>query len=215
MIANWADQLLEYNFSIAHCPGTLNILPDYLSRLYITSNITKPDKFIAEVSSYSPQPHDELKKFIKERFDKVEPDDKDFLMNHFHLMNHQGPDQLFRHLFYNCFYWSTMRKDCDTIVANCRECLSYNVWRIGPLTTITASLPFDHVAIDLFGPFTPTPDGYTFILLLVDIFTRFTLLAPLLRKNAECTAAALYMMFCNFGFPKIIQSDIAKNALNS
>ena len=178
MVANWADQILEYNFSIVHCPGTLNVLPDYLSRLYATNTSLKSDVFIAEVSAFTPQPHAELRNFIKERFDKVEPDYKEFLMNHFHVMNHQGPDQLFRHLFYNGFYWSTMRKDCDFVVSNCRECLSYNVRRMGyhPLTTITASLPFDHVAIDLFvfGPFTATPDGNTFVLLLIDIFTRFT-----------------------------------------
>mmetsp|Transcript_80836 Transcript_80836/g.121497 ORF Transcript_80836/g.121497 Transcript_80836/m.121497 type:complete len:522 (-) Transcript_80836:442-2007(-) len=217
MIANWADQLLEYNFTIVHCPGTLNILPDYLSRLYVPSPIASKETHIAAVSAHTPQPYNELKNFIKERFNKVEPEDKEFLMNHFHIMNHQGPDQLFRQLFYNGFYWSSMRKDCDTVVANCQQCLSYNVRRMGyhPLTTITASLPFDHVAIDLFGPFPATIDGYTFVLLLIDIFTRFTLLEPLHQKSAECTAAALYRMFCNFGFPKIIQSDNGPEFVNS
>jgi hypothetical protein len=33
MLCNWADYLLQYNFTAVHCPGVLNILPDYLSQM--------------------------------------------------------------------------------------------------------------------------------------------------------------------------------------
>jgi hypothetical protein len=34
MLNNWLDQLLDYNFSIVHLPGVMNVLPDQLSRLF-------------------------------------------------------------------------------------------------------------------------------------------------------------------------------------
>jgi len=40
MLSNWADYLLQYNFTVVHCPGVLNVLPDYLSRMFSGSNKT-------------------------------------------------------------------------------------------------------------------------------------------------------------------------------
>ena len=34
MLERWLDELLEFDFSVEHLPGVLNVLPDHLSRLY-------------------------------------------------------------------------------------------------------------------------------------------------------------------------------------
>ena len=34
MLDTWLDTLLDYQFDITHCPGTANVLPDALSRLF-------------------------------------------------------------------------------------------------------------------------------------------------------------------------------------
>jgi len=60
-----------------------------------------------------------------------------------------------------------------------------------PLTPIIASLPFDHVAVDLFGPFPASNNGFTFVLLLACIATRFVLLCPLLNKKSHNKARRL------------------------
>jgi len=38
MILNWFDELIDYDVTIHHRPGVLNILPDHLSRLYPAEN---------------------------------------------------------------------------------------------------------------------------------------------------------------------------------
>lgn len=38
MILNWFDELVDFNVTIHHRPGVLNILPDHLSRLYPKEN---------------------------------------------------------------------------------------------------------------------------------------------------------------------------------
>jgi hypothetical protein len=34
MLERWLDELLEFDFSVEHLPGVLNVLPDHLSRFY-------------------------------------------------------------------------------------------------------------------------------------------------------------------------------------
>ena len=130
---------------------------------------------------------------------------------------HQGSEQLFKKLFDDGYFWYTMKKDCNDLVATCKKCLAFNVAQSGfhPLSPVTAKLPFDHVAIDLFGPLPASSAGYTFGLVLTDIATRFVCLAPLKDKTAESVAHSLFPWFCTFGFPKIIQSDNGTEFVNA
>lgn len=50
-------------------------------------------------------------------------------------------------------------------------------------------------------------DGYEYILVVVDICTRFVFLEPLKNKTTQTVVEALFKLFCMIGFPKILQSD--------
>jgi len=79
-----------------------------------------------------------------------------------------------------------------------------------PLHPIHAQLPGDHMAMDLAGPFTSSEvngQSCTFMLLLVDVCTRFVYLRPLISKEAAVVASTLFTLFCDIGFPRILQSD--------
>jgi len=95
------------------------------------------------------------------------------------------------------------------------ECLRFNVGRTGfhPLSLVTASLPFDHIAFDLIQLKTSV-SGFNFILLIVDIFTQLVILKALQRKTAEDIAWSFLEVFANFGVPKIMQSDNDPSFLN-
>ncbi|EIE85471.1 hypothetical protein RO3G_10181 [Rhizopus delemar RA 99-880] len=68
----------------------------------------------------------------------------------------------------------------------------------------------NHFAVDL-GSFNVTSaQGNNFFLVLVDLFSRFTVLRPLRDKSAITVAKELVDIFCLIGFPKIIQSDNGK-----
>ena len=60
-----------------------------------------------------------------------------------------------------------------------------------------------------------TPDGFNYILIVVDICTRFVFLRPLRNKDAATVARKLYKIFCQVGFPRIIQSDNGTEFVNS
>eukprot|EP00733_Pompholyxophrys_punicea_P000268 Pompholyxophrys_punicea_v1_NODE_58_length_4147_cov_5.424487.p2 type:complete len:226 gc:universal NODE_58_length_4147_cov_5.424487:112-789(+) len=72
----------------------------------------------------------------------------------------------------------------------------------------------DHLAMDLIGPMPTTPDGYNYVLVLVDVFSRFVFLRALVDKSAASVALALLLIIADFGPPKIIQSDNGTEFVN-
>jgi transposase InsO family protein len=56
--------------------------------------------------------------------------------------------------------------------------------------------------------------GFKYILVVVDVFTRFVFLFPLKNKTMPLITKTLVDLFCLVGFPKIIQSDNGKEFVN-
>src|SRR5882672_7827769 len=102
------------------------------------------------------------------------------------------------------------------ICRSCIQCLHYNITRkcYYPLTTISASNPFDHIVIDLAGPFTTSTDKQHWLLVMIDIHSGFVLLRTLTDKSSAEVAQSLLKIFFDFGFPKIIQSDNGTEFVN-
>jgi transposase InsO family protein len=53
-----------------------------------------------------------------------------------------------------------------------------------------------------------------YLLVVVDVFTRFTLLRVLRNKTMHVVAKELFHVFTDFGFPKIMQSDNGTEFVN-
>ena len=54
---------------------------------------------------------------------------------------------------------------------------------------------------------TPSKRGNMFYLVLIDVATRFIFLRELSSKSSYSVAQALLRLFCDIGFPKVMQSD--------
>ena len=63
------------------------------------------------------------------------------------------------------------------------------------------------IVVDLCGPFFKTPNNNQFILVVVDVCTRFTFLRALPDKSAITVAQCLMVLITQFGTFKIISSD--------
>ena len=98
---------------------------------------------------------------------------------------------------------------CEKEVAKCRPCQVFNVGQCGfqPMSTIVAKRPWDHIAMDLIGLLKCSERGFVFILIIIDVLTRFVVLKPLRTKEAKEIAYALVEVFANYGVPKMIQFD--------
>ncbi|KAL0234871.1 hypothetical protein GEMRC1_001456 [Eukaryota sp. GEM-RC1] len=74
--------------------------------------------------------------------------------------------------------------------------------------SLWADKPFAKVNVDTIGPLSPDAEGNRYILVFVDSFTRFTILAPINELNAKEVAYALVFNVCGiFGIPYSIHSD--------
>ena len=113
--------------------------------------------------------------------------------------------------------WPGILKDALAFTSNCLPCLGFNAAHntFAPSRSPLASMPWVAVQIDLTGPLTKTSTGHVFILVLVDVFTSFVVLKPLVDKTPASVAAALWEAFSVLGFPKVVHSDQGKEFINS
>lgn len=142
----------------------------------------------------------EPKGISKERHDTMEK---------YHLAGHFGANKMYAMMINDDIKWKGLKHDLLEFVKGCPECARNTIHQKGyhPLKPINSKQQFDHIAIDLLGPLQTTNQGNNYVLVIVDVFTRFIFLFALPDKQAETVAIKLVKLFCLFGFPKIIQSD--------
>jgi len=136
-------------------------------------------------------------------------DERAAILEQQHLLGHFGASAMVRSLQLAGVRWPNMQQDALAVCQRCVQCLRYNSVPKGyhPLRPIHAALPFDHVAMDLAGPFTTSSSGNHFLHVMIDVHSRFVLLKAIPDKRMETIAALWLETFMVFGFPKIIQSD--------
>ena len=107
-------------------------------------------------------------------------------------------------------YWPNMSLDVRIVVEECDPCCKRKVTKTnkGEPMTIVANFPFQKVAIDITGPLPPTRDGYRYILGVIDIFSRYTVLIPLRHCDSKVVIEALISRWISlFGPPINFHSD--------
>jgi hypothetical protein len=92
------------------------------------------------------------------------PHDRDALLRMAHVAFHKGTKAMAARLVSEGHSWPGMAVDCQRIARECVECQRYTVQRYGfhPQCSITAALPLDHLAIDLFM-LPMSSDGYNYL----------------------------------------------------
>ena len=162
----------------------------------------------------------ELKLLVElERRGKIAPashEERLRLIDEEHQRGHFGRDAIYRKLSAANYWWPGMRNTIQDRIRECIPCLRFNIAKRGfdPATPITAALPFDHIQIDHKTGLPKSKDGFTAILVIVDVCTGFVLLRAVLNIQAETIAPVLWQIFNDFGFPKVIQSDNGPEFVN-
>lgn len=135
------------------------------------------------------------------------------LLEKSHLLGHYGITAMEQviHEEYQ-MHWKGLRKDIENYVKNCSKCRVFNLGKhvFHPPKNHTAKSVGDHWVFDL-GTFDiTTPRGNNFILVAMDLFSRFIVLKPLPNKTAPTVAKELVSIFSLFGYPAIISHDNGK-----
>ena len=77
-----------------------------------------------------------------------------------------------------------------------------------PLRAREPTVPFAEISVDLMGPYVPADSKYRYILVVADMFTRWTEAFALETARApEITKILEEEVFFRYGFPQIILTD--------
>lgn len=129
------------------------------------------------------------------------------------LMGHQGGDRTIQLAWSRC-YWPGMHREIDTYVKNCSRCTLAKMPRRkihAPMGNLLASRPLEVVAID-FTQLEKAADGRESVLVMTDVFTKYTWAVPTRDQTARTTARVLVReWFQRFGVPQRIHSDRGRN----
>ena len=161
------------------------------------------------------EPVEGTKRYLKEFIGNVlgkkelEKEEKLPLVKEKHEESHVGVSGTVWKLFHASYYWLSMRRMVITICQGCVVCLKYNHGRIGfhLITLVTSVLPMDIIGMDFICRLPESNEGYTIVLIVIDIASHFVILCKLISKEVELVAEALRSVFANFGVLKEIQSD--------
>ena len=108
------------------------------------------------------------------------------------------------------FVWHGIRKDSGLWAKQCVDCQASKVQthvRAPPQVFEVPPRRFDHINIDIVGPL-PVSQGCSYLLTMVDRFTRWPEAVPLRDVKTEtCARALLYHWVARFGLPSEMSSD--------
>ena len=108
------------------------------------------------------------------------------------------------------FYWSGMADDVKDWLSQCVACIKRKspVGRHHPLGNIPTSHHWDRIAMDILDVCDPTPEGFRYILVIADYFSKWTEAFPMKNKCADTVADILVEnIILRFGMPLVIHSD--------
>jgi hypothetical protein len=90
--------------------------------------------------------------------------------------------------FRSSFYWPTALADTEELVSWCTNCQFFSKQPHVPahnLITIPPSLLFACWGLDMIGPLTTAPEGFTHVLVAIDKFTKWIEYKPIIKLSAD------------------------------
>ena len=133
-----------------------------------------------------------------------------FLAYHASLFGgHLGRNRTLARLSHR-FYWSGMADDVKDWLKQCTTCMKRKspTGRHHLLGNIPTGHRWDWIAMDILDICDPTPDGYRYILIIADYFSKWTEAFPIKDKCADTVADVLVdKIILRFGMPLVIHSD--------
>jgi transposase InsO family protein len=137
-------------------------------------------------------------------------DDRKDILKSAHEFGHYGAESIVQHIRKDeGMNWPNILKDALEIVKQCAICQKFVISKRGynPLKPLYCYTPGWHYQMDLCGPFPCTSSNNTYILVLLDVATRFLVLRPINDKAAKTVARELISIFSLIGYPRILNSD--------
>lgn len=243
-LARWALKLDQYDFTLEHRKGELNVVPDALSRSVPEVSLIAADDDNWYKKKYSQV---ESRKNVKgwkveneKLFKYIIPRGRTLMMNEkiwkevvpeskreeILKICHDSPESahfgVYKtfHRILSDFYWPNMRRDVKRYIKNCKVCgaqKSTNTLPAGMLGKQKCiHYPFQMISMDLMGPFPRSKSGNCYLFVVTDYFSRFVLAKALRRATTEEILNYVENeVFLKFGVPQIISCDNGSQFISS
>lgn len=225
--ARWSLFFNRFQFILSYCPGSKNLKPDALSRVYSSSNQEDPVTPIIPSSKIVAPVRWELENTVRQA-QAQEPDPgggptnrlfvpkavRSHVLQWGHVSRltcHPGTTRTLEFL-QSWFWWPTIKEDTKTFVSACSTCSQRKVSHRLPQGLLhTLSIPrrpWSHLSMDFITGLPPS-QGNTTIMVIVDRFSKAGRFIPLpkLPTAKETAELGINHVFRVFGIPQDIVSD--------
>ena len=132
------------------------------------------------------------------------------------LSVHLSRDRLYQ-LLRTRYYWYGMFTDVSRWINSCVKCKQVKPTQPlnhGLLQPIATTHPFEMVGVDILGPITETEEGYSYVLVCVDLFTSWVEAAPLKSITAEEVCRVFFnLIIARHGCPDGVLTDQGRQFL--
>ncbi len=107
--------------------------------------------------------------------------------------------------------WKERKEQAVKVASECTACILLKPHRANFVTAASRLplFPLHRVAMDVLGPLTPSAEGYTYVLVLVDVFTRYVWLRPLMSQTQHVVCQVIEAIFTEYGVPFELVTDPA------
>lgn len=132
------------------------------------------------------------------------------------LGGHQGQNNTFERIS-RAYYWPGMKDDIREYVRTCDLCQKRAKKReTAPLGVISRTpAPFHHVGIDVIGPLPRALTGKRYVVVAVDLFTKWVEARALTDADAQSIASFVHEeIICRHGIPRMLTSDQGTEFIN-
>lgn len=237
-LARWALRLQGHNFTLMHRKGTLNVVPDALSRAICsieetsTRTATTSDPWynglvaVADangcIGRYYRIEDDVLYRYVQDVKNLchqgwklcVPQENIIGVMKECHdspLAAHGGCHKTV-HRIRERYYWPTIKDDVARYIGKCEVCRTTKATNVNQLTPMGQFRdpvePFRMIAMDFIGPYPTSKNGNKFLLVVVDMFSKYVIMKPIRNSSAKITVDRLKKeVFLKFGVPETLVSD--------
>lgn len=211
-LSHWIDTFTLYQFEIRYLEGNANFIADFLSRLYETSEkeeteiaLSMQSWMIQKLESQFPKT-----KLLDRRIDMENKKIEELLSRcHSHESGHLGIKNSLDFIYRTGHRWEGIVQDVTKRVKGCKTCCFHDLKKgYRPVFHDQQLYPFDKLEFDLKSAPCKSKSGKTMILVVTDTVSNYVWLRPLRSKKSREVAESLIGIFCEWGFPLQINSDL-------